>query len=340
MEKIENFKSVCFKIGLVMTVFYVFRVLSGLVSAFLYDDFSDKWGEEACYIIVLFVKIVAAYIIPIAAAWALIGVKPLRELYKKPPRLAKALGNFPAMYGLGQMANILTILAVWLITKIVNIEKSFAPISGGGMPKSLVCGMATAFAAVFCAALFEEFIARGIFLEALKPYGTGFAVMMSAFLFGIMHGNFEQFFYAFIMGIVLGYIAVQTGSILAGTIMHAMFNSVAAFVILFMSTKSSEYLNHGGEIPEENMPVLAIYGMFTIVLAGLLICGIALAFKKLSRLRIYKMPNAWTDITGKRKTVVFFTRFSVIITLALAADAFAGGVTTNIIFEIIRGSRF
>ncbi|MDR0223170.1 MAG: CPBP family intramembrane metalloprotease [Oscillospiraceae bacterium] len=339
MEKIKNFKTVCFKIGVIMTVFFSFRMLGGLVISFLHADFSDELSETARFIAVLLINVAANYIIPIMTAVVLLGVKSPRELYRKPPRLAKALGNFPAMYGLGQLARLLTLLVFWLIMKFVNFNRSFNPVDTG-VPQNVACGVAMAVYAVVCAAFFEEFITRGIFLEALRPYGTGFAITASAFLFGIMHGNFEQFFYAFVLGIVLGYIAVQTGSILASTVLHAMFNSLAAFAILFMSTESSNYINYKGKIPDENMIVLAFYGMFSVMFAGLLICGIILAFKKLSRWRVYKVPNGWTEITAGKKTAVFITRFSVIIMFALAADAFAGEIIANKIFDAIRGDGF
>ena len=52
--------------------------------------------------------------------------------------------------------------------------------------------------------LVEEFACRGIILGALRKYGDGFAVLVSAILFGLMHGNFDQMPFAFMVGLVLG----------------------------------------------------------------------------------------------------------------------------------------
>ena len=59
------------------------------------------------------------------------------------------------------------------------------------------------------APLSEELIFRGYILQSLRPYGKKFAVVLSAFVFGIFHGNLLQTPYAFLMGLVLGYVTVE-----------------------------------------------------------------------------------------------------------------------------------
>lgn len=69
-------------------------------------------------------------------------------------------------------------------------------------------------------ALVEEIIFRGYIQTALKPFGNGIAIVLSAFLFGIFHGNILQFPFAFFMGLVFGWLLVQTGSIWPCVLMH------------------------------------------------------------------------------------------------------------------------
>ena len=73
-------------------------------------------------------------------------------------------------------------------------------------------------------ALSEEFLFRGCILSNLLPYGKNTAIILSALLFALMHGNFAQFFYTFIAGIVLGAVYVKTDSIWAPTFIH-LFNN-------------------------------------------------------------------------------------------------------------------
>lgn len=59
------------------------------------------------------------------------------------------------------------------------------------------------------APIVEEIIFRGLVLRGLEGYGKRFAVLASAVLFGLFHGNVVQSPYAFAVGLVLGYTAVE-----------------------------------------------------------------------------------------------------------------------------------
>ena len=53
-------------------------------------------------------------------------------------------------------------------------------------------------------AFLEEMVFRGYVLQALRPHGDGMAIVVSALLFGLMHGNVLQIPFAFLIGLVLG----------------------------------------------------------------------------------------------------------------------------------------
>ena len=57
----------------------------------------------------------------------------------------------------------------------------------------------------------EEILFRGFLLQNFKRYGVRFAIIFSAILFGIYHGNIVQTPFAFILGLLLGYITVSYG---------------------------------------------------------------------------------------------------------------------------------
>ena len=73
-------------------------------------------------------------------------------------------------------------------------------------------------------ALAEEFLFRGCVLSNLLPYGKTGAIVFSALLFSLMHGNFAQFLYTFVAGLVLGIVYIETGSIWTPTFIH-LFNN-------------------------------------------------------------------------------------------------------------------
>ena len=75
--------------------------------------------------------------------------------------------------------------------------------------------------------LTEEFAFRGAVLGELKKHGEGFALITSSVLFGLMHRNFVQIFFAFLVGLILGFIRIKTGSIWVSIAVHALNNFLA-----------------------------------------------------------------------------------------------------------------
>ena len=73
----------------------------------------------------------------------------------------------------------------------------------------------------------EELLFRGYILRSLQPYGKKFAVFASAFLFGLFHGNLLQTPYAFLMGLILGWMTVEY-SVLWAIAVHLFNNLVLA----------------------------------------------------------------------------------------------------------------
>ena len=80
------------------------------------------------------------------------------------------------------------------------------------------------------APVFEEILFRGLILRTLEPYGKKFAILASAFLFGIFHGNPVQSPYAFAVGLVLGYVTVEY-SLLWAVALHVINNFVLGDVL-------------------------------------------------------------------------------------------------------------
>ena len=76
----------------------------------------------------------------------------------------------------------------------------------------------------------EEVAHRGMLLNGYKKMGTKKAIILSGFLFGLMHLNIEQFFFASIIGIFFGFVAFFTDSIFPTMIMHFTNNAISTFM--------------------------------------------------------------------------------------------------------------
>ena len=73
------------------------------------------------------------------------------------------------------------------------------------------------------APIVEEILFRGLVLRSLLPYGKRFAIVSSAVLFGMFHASPVQTPYAFLVGLVLGYVAVEH-HVLWAIVLHMMNN--------------------------------------------------------------------------------------------------------------------
>ena len=125
--------------------------------------------------------------------------------------------------------------------------------------------------ASFVAPVVEELVYRGFVLESLRKYGKVFAIIVSAILFGVMHGNIPQAVFAFGVGLVLGYVAVEY-SLKWAILIHTINNFVFA-----------ELIGIVGKIFGENVE-LALSGL-TIYL--FFFVGAAILWKKRKEISAY-----------------------------------------------------
>lgn len=84
-------------------------------------------------------------------------------------------------------------------------------------------------------AIFEELLFRGVIEAGLKEYGEKIAVVISALIFMLMHGNAEQTVHQFIIGLVIGFIFIKTGNLWVGVIAH-FFNNFISITQVFIMT--------------------------------------------------------------------------------------------------------
>ena len=137
-------------------------------------------------------------------------------------------------------------------------------------------------------ALAEEIFFRGFLLSALRTRQSAFlAIVTSATIFGVFHVIvtdsmlFERFLPTTFLGLVLGWLAVRTGSIWPGAVLHATHNGLLVLVAHYRD----QLAGHGWGVQEEaHLPRLWLIG--ALVVAGL---GIAIA--------LFVKPASSTDAT-------------------------------------------
>ena len=83
-------------------------------------------------------------------------------------------------------------------------------------------------------AICEELAFRGFILSGLRHLGhRWWAIVLSSLFFGIAHGIIQQTITATIVGVIIGYLAIQTGSLFICILFHIAHNSTAIVVSTF-----------------------------------------------------------------------------------------------------------
>ena len=85
------------------------------------------------------------------------------------------------------------------------------------------------------APIVEEIVFRGVLMRGLELYGKRFAIVASAILFGFFHGNLVQSPYAFAVGLILGYTAMEY-SIGWAMVLHMVNNLILGDSLLRLTS--------------------------------------------------------------------------------------------------------
>lgn len=333
-----GFKSTCTRIGVMMIAVFATRLICELALA-LTSDFYADWSEFQKTVLSFVVSIITLNIIPITAS--VIALKfPLRErfksFYSKPRYLGRSVGMFPACYGAAMIMQLLTLLLARLFVG-TDVEDSFnatQSMLSNDMPSAIL----RFIQAVIFAPILEEFWFRGLALETLRPYGNGFAIFVTAILFGITHANLAQFFYATVFGIFLAYVAIHTGSLIAPMILHALMNGISSITTLLMTDPDvAEYVAAGmnGETPEITSTAVRLYAVWNIAVLLLIVVGIIMLIAKLVRIKRYTVPKVQTELSTGTRWGIFLSRPTVIIALLFAADTMTVMFLARKILELI-----
>lgn len=85
----------------------------------------------------------------------------------------------------------------------------------------------------------EELVYRGVVLGELRSLvGDNWAIFISSVVFGLVHANFVQSIYAFLLGWVIAVIYLKSGNMLMGIASHILFNFLGGALPVFLGEES------------------------------------------------------------------------------------------------------
>ncbi|MCI6919853.1 MAG: CPBP family intramembrane metalloprotease [Lachnospiraceae bacterium] len=193
-----------------------------------------------------------------------------------PQKKMKAGSVFIAFFMAYAMAMITNIIGL-LLTSIINAFQS--GVDTTNLQDTLLALPSVWLVLFVCvgAPIFEELIFRKALVDRAIYCGEGIAIAMSGVMFGLFHGNLNQFVYAAALGAFFAFIYVRTGKIRYTMILHAMVNSMATIGTLLLkmfSEGTTGYLE--GTETLASVSSLDLYGLLRDPLSGAMYLGGAL----------------------------------------------------------------
>lgn len=245
--------------GFSIVVYFVMSTLIGLVVAFLYSNTSlniefiyeqglGSWAfSSIATVLFIGLPFLATYMV--LRKKKITGILPLGTTYNTKASIYLVVAFLP-----------LTLLSTFLINFISIMIQSLMGVEFlSGMEDMAVTSVKdflfmTLFVAIIPAIL-EEIAIRGILLQPLRRFGDGFAIVVSAVIFSLLHGNMVQIPYTVIAGIYFGYVMVATGSLWPSIILHFFNNFYSVIITAFDSNFS---------VTTANVLTLGTLGLMTV----------------------------------------------------------------------------
>jgi membrane protease YdiL (CAAX protease family) len=209
------------------------------------------------------------------------------------PRAKRSLPLFLFGIGFCAFANVASSAIETIFEKLGFVIKSVEHENPEGIFGFLIVFVSTAVVP----ALVEEFACRGLIMGLLKKHGEGFAIIASSVLFGLIHGNFEQIPFAFMVGLALGFICIKAESLWPSVAVH-FFNNLSAVVFSYLPF-SANLIN-------------IIYTVFYSLCMLLGLLGILLLRNDKE---IFTLKRDGQVVSEKKKYIYFFTCAPIIITI-------------------------
>lgn len=252
----------------------------------------------------LLVSMLPTYAISFPLTSLLIRQVPGVQMKKHNMKPTQLLGAFAISYALMYLSN----LAGQFFTNIIGIIKGSPVDDAIADLVSELNPLTALFVMVLLAPALEEWIFRKLLVDRTIRYGEGTAIFLSGLMFGLFHGNLNQFVYTFLVGAFWAFIYVKTGRLRYTIYLHMALNFMGSVGSLFFldaisTLEGGSSAMNGFHFLLGMLLPLAIVIPYLIVVFGLVISGIVLLVTNWKRFRL--IPAELFIPKEKRFSVIF-----------------------------------
>lgn len=225
-------------------------------------------------------QLIPVYLISVPLFAYLISLMPKKTVEKHKMRPWQYICSLFCVYGIGIVSNLVGLLVTFLMGlasgHMIN-NQAVTVISSLNPWVSIVM-------MVILAPMIEEFLFRKMLITRTIQYGEGISVLLSGLMFGLFHGNLNQFAYAFTVGCFFAFIYVKTGKIWLTISMHAFLNFMGSvvpqFVLKFSGVNEFMEMNslsqQALEFVSDHLMGILIYLGYAFLISGMVQAGIVL----------------------------------------------------------------
>lgn len=114
--------------------------------------------------------------------------------------------------------------------------------------------------------IFEEIIFRKILIDRTIKYGPLASILVSAIIFGLIHGNLNQFCYTVLVGGFFAYIYIKTGQIKYSIGLHIILNMLGSVLSMIVNNSA---VNLSNAFNTTDLAILVFY--FILILIALFV---------------------------------------------------------------------
>ena len=230
--------------------------------------------------------------------------------------------------GLAFIGLIIGLVASWIFPKIGGKVSGSADATGlvsimfGTNPvlRVLVVGI--------LAPVFEELIFRKLLVDRLAPYGETLAIVASGLMFGMFHGNFQQVFFATLIGGFFAYVYLRTRRVIYTIFLHMTVNITTSAITVSLMQWMFGYMGEDAmqaalegdaaqlkslltELPSEKQILISIASLALVgwifLLLGIAVTGIVFIIYSLIKKQFVIMPVEGEKSKPRQVGVIFIS---------------------------------
>ncbi len=228
-------------------------------------------------------------------------VLPSVKIEKKKLTFGQIMLLIMMVYGLGQVGSLMGMPIHTALSSVTLFGDNSSEDALSSLKDSLIIGSDTVIRIItvgIMPAIFEELLFRKFLIDRTLRHGEFISCAMSGIMFGLWHGNFQQFFFAFFLGVLFAFVYIRTGRIIYTMILHASLNvvtsSITVELLAELMKRMGMDMSNGTINPNIDydammksvMPLLLVLLVWIITLAGFQIAGFVMVIVKRKKFKL------------------------------------------------------